>query len=297
MYPAYLIRSAIDWVRHDEKFKDSNPYSRCEETVKTCRELWQEQEGVAYTDMVEPNAVTAYWTEFFHAPDPLPDEHEWRDGLIKRSHQYDSFEDWAVWFKQQYARVYKDDYNWMGVLTAAWAHTHQYEVRYVEDNWDFQPALSYLPTSEMWRLEPHINTVSEVLTEVWNEELQHYKEIGFQFEDGPSPDFGRVECLGFDMKTMFTLWPPRSGRDKDLIEIGPMVADVVVPAGDDWYRKLDNVIFAHDYLDVTALINRANYVFGSRRRLMELMCDSPPAEAKMQASAEGWLISQLESVS
>jgi hypothetical protein len=67
-----------------------------------------------------------------------------------------------------------------------------------------------------------------------------------------------------------------------------------VPAGDDWYRHPDNIIFAHNCLDVTALINRAQYVFGSRRRLLELTIDNEPDKAREQASAEGWLVPELE---
>ncbi|MGH9552449.1 MAG: hypothetical protein ACRD3W_23890, partial [Terriglobales bacterium] len=83
-------------------------------------------------------------------------------------------------------------------------------------------------------------------------------------------------------------------REREELEVGDMVSDIVVPPGDSWYRHLDNVIFAHDYVDVTALINRAQYIFGSRRRLMELTVDNGPAKAKMQASAEGWLVPEVE---
>jgi hypothetical protein len=73
-----------------------------------------------------------------------------------------------------------------------------------------------------------------------------------------------------------------------------MVADTVVPAGSDWYRQRDNVLFAHDYVDATALINRAKFVFESRRRLLELMIDSDDNQARIQATAEGWLVPDLQ---
>ena len=45
MLPIFLIRSTIDWIRHADKFKDSNPYSRAEEALKThsplmARRIW-----------------------------------------------------------------------------------------------------------------------------------------------------------------------------------------------------------------------------------------------------------------
>jgi hypothetical protein len=78
--------------------------------------------------------------------------------------------------------------------------------------------------------------------------------------------------------------------------LGEMVADIVVPPGDSWYRHPDNVIFAHDCVDVTALVNRAQYIFGSRRRVDELTIDNGFAKAKIQASAEGWLVPESESL-
>jgi hypothetical protein len=294
MIPAYLIRAGIDWVRHCEDFKESNPYSRCEEAVRTCQKLWEEQVGEADLFLIEPAAVVAYWSEFFHAPDALPDEEEWREGLLKRSGQYDSFEEWQDWFKQTYANVYKDDIIWMGVLTTSWAHTHQLEVVYSDDAWEFRPATSYLPTNEMWRLEPHIETVAEILQEVWLEEIKAYEEMGFRIEEHRIPFLGKPECLGFDTRRIMVAWPPRAKRDREAIDIGDMVADIILPAGDDWYRALDNVIFAHDYLDATALINRAQFYFQSRRRLLELMVDTDPEHARIQAIAEGWLVPQME---
>jgi hypothetical protein len=73
-----------------------------------------------------------------------------------------------------------------------------------------------------------------------------------------------------------------------------MVADLIAPQGDEWYRRLDNVVFADDYFDATALINRANYVFASRRRLYELGVDKSKDEAILQATAEGWLVPSPE---
>jgi hypothetical protein len=297
MIPSYLIRAGIDWVRHNEGQKDSNPYSRCEEAIKLCHQLWQEQVGQSDLYLLEPATVTAYWAEFFHAPDSLPDEVEWREGLLKHSAQYDSVDEWQEWFKKEYAKVYQDDMIWMGVLTTSWAHTHQYEVVYTDDAWEFQPAAPYLQTSEMWRLEPHIDTVAEILSEVWQEEAKKYESSGFAIEEMKAAYLGKPECLGFDTRRILVNWPPRANRDRSIIELGDMMADVVVPPGDNWYRQLDSVIFAHEFLDVTALINRAEYVLESRRRLMELMVDSDPEQARIQASAEGWLVPEAGLVS
>jgi len=76
-----------------------------------------------------------------------------------------------------------------------------------------------------------------------------------------------------------------------------MISDIIVPPGETWYRHPDNVIFAHDYVDVTALLNRAHYIFGSRRRVFELTIDQGAAKAKEQASAEGWLVPEVEGAS
>lgn len=250
--------------------------------------------GTADLLLLEPAIVSAYWEEFFHAEDPLTDEREWRDGLSKRSGQYDSFEHWQEWFKKSYAKVYKDNNIWMCVLMTAWAHTHQYEVRYTEDSWEFRPSRSYLPTSQMWRLEPHIETVGEVLKEMWMEELRSYEDAGFGIDEQTSTYLGRVESLGFDTKQYYLTWPARAKREKEELELGEMVADILVPPSDSWYRHLDNVIFAHDYVDITGLVNRAQYIFGSRRRVLELTVDVGFSQAKMQASAEGWLVTDAE---
>lgn len=74
MIPAFLIRAGVDWVRHNTDYKDSNPYSRCEESIKTCQLLWEQQMGKPDLVLLEPAIVSAYWEEFFHAEDPLPDE-------------------------------------------------------------------------------------------------------------------------------------------------------------------------------------------------------------------------------
>lgn len=292
MYPAYLVRAGIDWVRHHADFKDSNPYSRSLEAVKVCQSLWQEQKGMGDYELVEPAAVSAYWAEFFHAEDPLPDEEEWRQGLLKRSAQYDAFDEWQDWFKQNYAKVYEENIYWMGVLTTAWAHTHQMEVLYVDDNWEFRNATPYLQTNEFWRFESHMDTVAEILHEIWKEEQQGFEELGFTVEEKKIPYLGKPECLDFDTKQFTVAYPARAARDKEIIEIGEMVADIVLPAGDNWYRCMDNVIFAHDYLDATALIGRARYVIQSRRRYMELTIDTDTEQARRQAVAEGWLVSQ-----
>lgn len=292
MYPAYLIRAGIDWVRHNQEFKDSNPYSRCIESVKTCQGIWQEQRGMGDFDLVEPACVAAYWSEFFHAEDPHADESEWRDGLLKRSAQYDSFDRWQDWFRENYAQVYKDDIYWMGVLTSAWAHTHQLEVSYSQDHWEFKTATPYLQTPEFWRFEPHMDTVAEILREIWGEERLKFEEAGFTMEEQAIPYLGKPECLEFDIKRYLAAYPARAARDKEVIDLGEMIADLVLPAGDNWYRTMDSVIFAHDYLDATALITRVRYIIQSRRRFMELVTDTDPEQAKMQAAAEGWLVSQ-----
>lgn len=296
MFPAFLIRTGIDWVRHNEEYKESNPYSRCEGAIKLCTTLWEEQVGKADLFLIEPATVTTYWSEFFHAEDPLPDETEWREGLIKRSSQYDSFDEWQEWFKQSYAKVYKDDNIWLSLLMTAWAHTHQYEVQYTEDAWEFRSAASYFPTTELWRLQPHMHTLAEVLKELWIEEVKLYADAEFAIEEQTIPYLGKTECLGFDTKRYWVVWPARAQRDKEPLEVGEMVADIVAPPGDDWYRHLDNIIFAHDHIDLTALINRARYVFGSRRRLLELTVDNGPDKAKIQAAAEGWIVPEQAGV-
>jgi hypothetical protein len=294
MIPAFLIRACIDFVRHNEEFKDSNPYSRCEQAIKTCQTVWEEQIGKADLYLLEPATIAAYWSEFFHAEDPLADEVEWRDGLIKQSGTFDNFEDWQESFKKTYAKVYKEDNIWLGVLMTAWAHTHQYEVVFAEDSWEFRPATSYLPTSEMWRLEPHMCTISEVMQEIWWDESRVYQDKGFQMEETSAPYMGRVECLGFDRKKYVVYWPPGAQKDKETIDIGEMIADIILPAGDDWYRHLDNVIFADDFMDVTALISRTKYILGSKRRLLELSIDNDDEKAKVRAAAEGWLVPKPE---
>ncbi len=294
MFPAFLIRTGVDWVRHNQQFKSSNPYSRCEEAIRICQSVWQEQYGQADLALLEPATVSAYWAEFFHAEDMQPDEAEWKQGLTKASGQYDSFGEWQDWFQKKYKKVYKQNNIWTGVLMTSWAHTHQYEVVCTENAWEFQPAAAYTPTSEMWRLEPHMYTVKEILRDLWLQELKRYDEIGFTIDEQSLPYLGKVECLSFDAKRYFTVWPPQAERDKEELKLGEMVADIVVPSGDDWYRHLDNVIFAHDHLDVTALINRAAYVFGSRRRLLELTVDNGPDKALEQAQAEGWLVPKMD---
>ncbi|MBY0357637.1 MAG: hypothetical protein K2W82_06515 [Candidatus Obscuribacterales bacterium] len=290
MYPAYLLRTGIDWVRNNEAYKESNPYSRCLEAVNACLEIWREQRGLGNLDLVEPAAVAAYWAEIFHVTDPHPDEMEWRDGLLKRSAQYDSFEQWQEWFKESYAQVYKDDIYWMGVLTTSWAHTHQLEVGYAPDSWEFKPATPYLQTDEFWRFEPHMDTVAEILREVWAQEKVLFEESGFSIEEQSIPYLGKPECLDFDTRRYVAIYPARAERDKETIELGELVADLVLPAGDSWYRTMDSVIFAHEYLDATALITRARYLIQSRRRFMELLTDTDPERARRQAAAEGWLV-------
>jgi hypothetical protein len=294
MLPAFLIRADIDWIRHNERLKTSNPYSRCQEAIDTCDKLWLEQLGYVDRTMIEPAVANAYWEEFFHADDPLPDEKEWKEGLIKRSSQYDSFQDWQTWFKHSYAKVYVDNNIWTSVLMTAWANTHQYDVRFQNGVWDFVPNRSYLPTQQMWRLEPHLETVTTVLTEIWLEAVEAYSAAGFKIRELSSPYLGRVECLGFDTNTYIADWPAKAKRKPVELAVGEMVADIVLPTGDNWYRHLDNVIFAQDSVDITALVNRAQYILASKRRLMELLVSNDTNQSKMQAAAEGWLVQEDE---
>lgn len=290
MIPAFLIRSGIDWVRHNEELLDSNPYSRCEETIRICQTLFEEAVGKADPQALEPAIISAYWDEFFHAEDPLADEKEWREGLTKRSSQYDSFSEWQDWFKNNYAQVYKDNNIWMCILLTAWAHTHQYDVRFSDDSWEFCPSRSYLPTSQVWRLEPHMVTIIGILKELWQNELRAYETAGFTIDEQTSPFLGRVECLGFDKKKYFLCYPPRAQQEKEELNPGELIAEIALPVGDSWYRHLDNIIFAFDAIDASALINRARYIFGSHRRLYELAVDHGIENAKAQAAAEGWLV-------
>jgi hypothetical protein len=294
MLPAFLLRAGIDWIRHDEKLKDSNPYSRCQQAIQTFSDLWRQQFGRSDDNLLELAVVTSYWNEFFHAEDPLQDEKEWREGLVKRSSRYDSFEDWQTWFKKEYIKLYKDNNIWNCILLTAWAHTHQYDVKYGEESWKFSPSRSYLPTSQMWRLEPHLPAVADLFKELWLEEMRAYDAAQFVVSESPLPFLGRLECLGFDTKQFSVSWPPRSNKASEILDVGEMVANIVLPQGDDWYRKLDSIIFANDCVDITALVNRTRYVFGSQRRLLELSVDKPVNEARMQALAEGWLVGELE---
>lgn len=182
----------------------------------------------------------------------------------------------------------------------SWATTHQYQLVYTEDSWDFVPSRSYLPTSQMWRLSRHLDTVTEVLREFWIEESRRWEESGFLVQDESSHYLGRVECLGFDTRKYTVTWPSRShiakngGIHKQVLDLGSLVADIVAPVGDNWYRRPDSVIFAHDHIDVTSLINRATYVFGSKRRVFELALEDDFDKARLQAQAEGWLVEELE---
>ncbi len=116
MIPAVLIRKSIDWVRHNPQFENSNPYTRCEEVIKACQTLFKEVLGDCDTTLVELACIAAYWLEFFHCEDPSNDENQWSEGLKKRAIQYDSFEDWQKWFIQSYAKVYKENNIWSGIL-------------------------------------------------------------------------------------------------------------------------------------------------------------------------------------
>jgi hypothetical protein len=294
MLPAYLLRAGIDWVRHNAEFANSNPYARCEQSVKICEKLWDESFGLSESSLLEVAVVTAYWEEFFHAEDPLQDEKEWRDGLSKRSGQYENFEKWQDWFKSSYAKVYTDNNIWTSLLMTAWASTHQYQLSYTDDSWDFKPSRSYLPTSHIWRLKPHVDTLINVLKEFWIEESARWDEVGFTIEEESFAYLGRVECLGFDLKRYHLSWPAKAHLAPEVLDLGAMVADLIAPVGDAWYRRPDSVIFAHDHLDVTALLNRASYVFGSRRRLYELAAEDGMTKARTQAQAEGWMVEDLD---
>ncbi|MDZ4835125.1 MAG: hypothetical protein SGJ27_15220 [Candidatus Melainabacteria bacterium] len=294
MLPAFLIRAAVDYVRHSDGLKDSNPYSRCEEALNVSNSLWLEKIGRVDKSLLEVAAVTAYWEEFFHAEDALHDEREWREGLAKRSSNYDSFEEWQEWFKKSYAQVYQDNNIWTSVLMTSWAHTHQYQLMYNDREWDFRPSKSYLPTSQTWRMERHISTVQQVLADCWRDELRNYAETGFKIEEESIHYLGRIECLGFDTHRHILHWPVHADQEPEPIDVGEMVADIVVPVGDNWYRHPDNIIFAHDHVDVTALINRAKYILGSKRRVLELRCHSGHQSARQQATAEGWMVNEEE---
>jgi hypothetical protein len=290
--PPFLIRAAVDWVRHSEKYKDSNPYTRGADTLKLIRRLWQEEFGRLESTSLEPAVLIAYWEEFFHAEDPTPDEREWREGLKKRASDFDSYEEWGVWFKQNYAEVYIDNSIWKSVIMTAWADTHQYVVRYQAGNWRFVPSKSYLLTSAMWDLEPHFSLVKETLKRVWSDEMRAYGASGFRIKDEAGTLFGSVEALGFDTRQYTLYFPAKSDRDPVNLDSATMVADIVAPIGNEWYRQLDHVIFAENFVDVTALTNRARYVFASRRRMLELLVDSDWQNAYFQAAAEGWLVEE-----
>ena len=298
MLPAYLFRVGIDWVRHQKEFSSSNPYARCEQSIKVLEKLFEENLCRADSKHLEVAAVCAYWEEFFHLEDPLHDEKEWKEGLSKRSGQYDNFEKWQEWFKSSYAKVYTENNIWTSLLMTSWATTHQYQLIYTEDSWDFVPSRSYLPTSHMWRLSHHIDTVTAVLKEFWAEESKRWEDAGFIIEDESTHYLGRVECLGFDTKRYMVTWPARAhintsgggGAHREDLDLGNLVADIITPVGDNWYRRPDSVIFAHDHVDITSLINRATYVFGSKRRIFELALDDDMNKAKLQAQAEGWLV-------
>lgn len=296
MFPALILRSSVDWVRHDSSLANSNPYSRCEEAIKMAQGIWDEQYGKVGAAYVEPACVSTYWSEFFHAQDPLEDENEWREGLTKRSNQYDSFDEWHEWFRKTYAKVYKDDNIWAGLLMTSWAHTHQFEVNYKEDTWEFLPATNYLPSVEMWRAEPYLDSLSKLLNEIWKEQVSLFQKMNFHVQEEPTQSLGKVECLGFDTRRYALIPPPSTKRDKEYFNLGEVVANIVFPSGDDWYRKLDNVVFANDYLDVTALYNRANYIFGSHRRILELSMLLEPEQAQLQAKLEGWHVNEEEKV-
>jgi len=292
MLPTFLIRAAIDWIRHDSQFKDSNPYSRCEAALTLVRRLWHEEMGRLDSQSLEQTVLIAYWEEFFHAEDPMPDETEWRDGLKNHSSAHDSYEVWEKWFKENYAEVYKDNDIWKSVMMSGWANSHQCVVRYQAGHWRFLPSKSYLPAPAMWSLEPHIPVVKETIRRVLDEELRFYTASGFELKNDAGTIFGSLECLGFDSRIYTLYFPAHSKRDPVNLDCGNMVADIVAPIGNEWYRQLDHVIFAENFVDVTALTNRTRYVFASRRRMLELLIDHDWQNAYFQAAAEGWLVEE-----
>jgi hypothetical protein len=292
MLPVFLIRASIDWIRHNNNFKDSNPYSRCEASLKQIRHLWHEEFGPLDTINLEPAILISYWEEFFHAEDPLPDELEWRDGLRKHSSLHKTYEDWEKWFIEQYAAVYQNNNIWKSVIICAWANSHQYTAHYQAGNWRFLPNKPYLPTTSMWALEPHIPVVSKTLHKVFENELEAYTTSGFAIKDESRTIFGSLECLGFDSKSYTLYFPTHSKRDPINLDIGTMVADIVAPVSNESYRQLDHVIFAENFVDITALTHRARYVFASRRRMLELLIDHDWQNAYFQAAAEGWLVEE-----
>jgi hypothetical protein len=294
MIPAYLLRAGIDWVRHNQDFKDFNPNKRCEQCIKTVSELFEEQVGSFDPIVLESAVIATYFAEFFHAEDSLPRDAEWRDGLIKQSRQHNAFESWQEWFKSKFAKVYKDDNIWLGLVMASWAHTHQYELSYTEDAWEFLPATSYLRTEQLFRLDPHMESVAEILREIWKEEVEAYRASGFNIDEYSIPFLGNAECIGFDTRRYSIIWPPRAHKESEDLELGETIADIILPASDNWYRQLDPVIFVENYVDVSSLYNRAQYVFKSRRRLYELSVDSDSESARMRAAAEGWLVPEPE---
>ena len=259
MLPTFLIRATIDWIRHDSQFEDSNPYSRCVEALKMVNRLWQEEFGRLDNLTLEPAVLIAYWEEFLHAEDPLPDEVEWRDGLKKHSSPHDNYDNWEKWFKENYAAVYENNDIWKCVMMSAWAETHQFIVRYQAGNWRFLSSKSYLPTAAMWSLEPHIPVVRETLRRVLDEELKIYSSAGFEIKNEAGPIFGNLECVGFDSRIYSLYFPAHSQRDRVNLDYGTMVADIVAPIGNEWYRQLDHVIFAENFVDT----NMVSFTFTS----------------------------------
>jgi hypothetical protein len=294
MLPAFLLRAGVDWVRHHPEFANSNPYARCEQAIKVCERLLNDSYSSLEPALIEVATATCYWEEFFLADDPLNDEKEWRDGLTKRSVQYESFDAWQEWFKKSYAKVYSDNNIWASLVMTAWATTHQYQLFYTEDSWDFKPSRSYLPTSNFWSLCSHLQTATEVLKEFWASESKKFEEAGFTISQERTGFLGRVESLGFDTQRYMVYWPARTKLAPEELNLGDLVADIVAPVGDSWYRRPDSVIFAHDHLDVTSLLNRAGYVVGSKLRLYQLACEIGMDKARTQAQAEGWHVDEKD---
>lgn len=289
--PAYLIRVGIDSVRYNSEFKDLDPCARCEVCIRTVSDLFAEQVGSG-TDpsLLESAVVAAYFAEFFHAAQPADGEAQLKDELIKQSGQHNAFESWQEWFTNKFAGSYKDDNIWIGLMMTSYGYTHQYELAYTEDAWEFRQAKSYLRTEQLWRLESHIETTAAIIQQIWNEEVEAYRNSRFNIEEYSVPYLGKPECIGFDTRRYSMIWPPGTDKPNEDLDVGGLVADIILPTGDDLYRQLDPHIFAGEHLDVTSLSDRAHYFFKSRRRLYDLSVGNDAESARVLASAEGWMV-------
>ena len=104
-----------------------------------------------------------------------------------------------------------------------------------------------------------IRAFADILQEIWGEEKLGFEELGFVIEQNRIPYLGKPECLEFDTQRCTVDYPARANKDKEIIDLGEMIADIALPAGDSWYRAMDNVIFAHDYLDATPTYDLSDF--------------------------------------